>query len=209
MKIFMRPIALLLVFISVVYTARIPSFRTEKVKGIRYDDLDLLKKIARHPPLKSAFSSPLYLSSLLFTQNIQFDLFCENPRAALCTDVGDTIRAIEVVVSNAIQIHQPIKLHVEVASQCKVYGNCGGATLAGATPMSFWTFQNHPKIDPRYRYPQALAKQLVTDASVEWAEYDIFVTVNSDNPYTSGGSRFWFDRLQEPISHLEYDLRIV
>jgi hypothetical protein len=122
-----------------------------------------------------------------------------------CNDIFESLKHVHKIIEQKIAIRKPIQVSVNVISYCKELEKCNdGEAIASAGPTTFWTIKNHDKMDSKFKYPQALVKQLVP-TDMEWAETDIHVFINADA--MSGTPRMvWFPSDQTPIQPYQADL---
>ncbi|KAJ1551244.1 hypothetical protein HK096_002271 [Nowakowskiella sp. JEL0078] len=128
-----------------------------------------------------------------------------------CSSAKETFRSAGEIISQTINLVQPIFVKAQFMSFCAISGNCddnGQKLLGQATAASYWALNDAVGADPDYWYPQALAKQIVgSNSTLDWSTYDIAAQFNSDKIGNKG--LFWFPNSNTTVQKGQYDFLYV
>jgi hypothetical protein len=152
---------------------------------------------------------------------IVVNLTCKHTDAARCARMAAALQQTARVYAALLDLRRPLTVAAEFKSFCAdpptiigltAFGASSGigskecplrlrTALGSALPSAQWTIFGVKDVDPRYSYPQALAKQLSV-RDLEWAPSDVTATFNVDADLWFEVRHIYFSLMVQPSVHL-------
>jgi len=183
------------------------SYIKSYVREINGNDIGPLElkytKINSQVP-KSTFKNTKFITnSLDADNNIRYlvpEIKCNNLDNQFCLNIDNIVREIEYDLRQKIVFYNPVKFQINFSELDNKFES--ESHLASTEIFAYYCLsKNDSKV--KYSYPQALVKQLITNTSMEYGDYDFIVTLSQNE------SSYIMNTSELALKSKGYDLKLI